>query len=184
MADKDETQIAPKPPARRAPRKTAATKSAGGAPAASDKPARKPRAKPERPAAATSSEGSSTKATSHAAASRRKPAAPPKPRSTKRATPPTKRSPKQKSGAAGVATEKKAGWNKAAIAGGLAAVGAAATAALLSLRSSSPRPVTGKTDDKEAKPLDPATSNAHTPEGEDATKSLKAGIADQNTIPE
>ncbi|MEH3037238.1 MAG: hypothetical protein PGN23_12250 [Sphingomonas adhaesiva] len=64
-------------------------------------------------------------------------------------------------------------WGAAMIAGGVAAIGAAATAAVLSLRASTPR--------------QPALPNfnggAHQPDGTDASKSFEAKIADENTIP-
>ena len=70
------------------------------------------------------------------------------------------------------ASEKVGGkWGSAAIAGGLAVVGAAATAALLSLRGSTPR-------------KDEAEGGAHSPDGEDASASFRAGIADENSIPD
>ncbi|WP_301073073.1 hypothetical protein [Sphingomonas sp.] len=85
--------------------------------------------------------------------------------------------------------------NKAAIAGGLAAVGAAATAALLSLRGSTLRKDDGdsapaspkmKAGDKAATSKEQPTDqsgHAHMPDGTDATASFNAGIADENVIP-
>ena len=192
MADTDDTPpaVAPKPPARRAPRKSSTAKSAGtksaaekpAGSAAADKPAAKSRRKP----ASSASEAA-------APAPAKKSAAPPKPRSTKRATPAPKRPAKPTSAAA--EAEKTPVWkSKAAIAGGLAAVGAAATAALLSLRGSTPKnddePTTESTESKAekttaapTKPID-SRAKAHTPDGTDASKSLDAGIADENVIPE
>lgn len=172
MADTEDTPPAdtPKPRARRAPRKTspakpAAASSAGTPTASAPKPRRKPAAVP------SSDTASTTKKTA---------VAPPKPRSSKRATPAPKRPTRPKA-----APEKSAGWkNKAAIAGGLAAVGAAATAALLSLRGSTPRSSAADKDAEKAKPVDNTADHAHTPDGTDATKSFNAGIADENTIPE
>ncbi|ONF96310.1 hypothetical protein [Sphingomonas jeddahensis] len=179
MADNEDTPTpaaAPKPPARRAPRKSSTAKSASSTPA--DKPASKPRRKP----AASASEAA-------AATPAKKPAAPPKPRSTKRATPAPKRPAKPKSAAAAEAEKAPVWKNKAAIAGGLAAVGAAATAALLSLRGSTPKKDAAKADDSttkdegSAKPTDTG-AKAHMPDGTDASKSFEAGIADENIIPE
>ncbi len=73
-------------------------------------------------------------------------------------------------------------------------MGAAATAALLSLRGSTPKtddePVTESTESQAekttaapTKPVD-TTVKAHTPDGTDASKSFEAGIADENVIPE
>ncbi|MCC2978597.1 hypothetical protein [Sphingomonas sp. IC4-52] len=181
MADNEETPpaAAPKPPARRAPRKSTASKSAP------DKPASKPRRKP----AAAKSESAAEPATV------RKPPAPPKPRSTKRATPPPKRPAKPKAETP-PESEKTPVWkSKAALAGGLAAVGAAATAALLSLRGSTPKKnADQKPDGKPEEAAGEGTSSppksaddkshAHMPDGQDATDSFEAGIADENIIPD
>ncbi|MDF2493130.1 MAG: hypothetical protein K0S66_64 [Sphingomonas sp.] len=185
MADNEETPAAtaPKPPARRAPRKSTASKPADTA--AASKPAARPKRKP----------ASSTAKSSETAAAAKKPAAPPKPRSSKRATPPPKRPTKPRA-ASSAASAKTPVWkNKAAIAGGLAAVGAAATAALLSLRGSTLRKDDGdsapaspkmKAGDKAATSKEQPTDqsgHAHMPDGTDATASFNAGIADENVIP-
>jgi hypothetical protein len=172
MADNDDTPAAPKPPARRAPRKAATPKPPASS-AVEPPPASKPRRKPAA-AGAPSTEPVVPK----------KASAPPKPRSTKRATPPTQRAPKPKENPMPVKDEAKRGWkNKAAIAGGLAAVGAAATAALLSLRGSTP-----KKDAAEPTPAETLaaleSSEAHMPDGTDASKSFQAGIADEGIVPE
>ncbi len=102
-------------------------------------------------------------------------------------------------GEAKAAQGKQPVWkSKAALAGGLAAVGAAATAALLSLRGSTPKtdgedkPAPAKSDSDASAAVGgetpPVATNpnghAHMPDGEDATKSFNAGIADENVIPE
>ena len=82
----------------------------------------------------------------------------------KAATKTTRKSPSKKAG--------RGKWGVAAIAGGLAAAGAAA--ALLSLRGSSAA--------KGEAPADPS-KGAHQPDGSDSSKSFQAGIADENSVP-
>ena len=82
----------------------------------------------------------------------------------KAATKTTRKSPTKKAG--------RGKWGVAAIAGGLAAAGAAA--ALLSLRGSSAA--------KGEAPADPS-KGAHQPDGSDSSKSFQAGIADENSVP-
>jgi hypothetical protein len=65
-------------------------------------------------------------------------------------------------------------WGAAAIAGGLAAAGAAA--ALLTLRSSSPKA-------KPTSPVEPGTG-AHQPDGTDSSGQMDAMIADESMIPD
>lgn len=156
MADETETptEAQDKPAARRrAPRKTAAATPAS---------TRKSRAKQDE-AAPAPPKHAAPKAAKPRAAKRPtpKPAAKPAPRKDLEPSPVAK------------ATEAVGGrWGAAAIAGGVAAVGAAA--ALLTLRGSTPR--------KGKRPG--AEGAAHQPDGADASASFQAGIADEGTIPE
>lgn len=153
---------APKQPAttrRRTPRKTSAEGNA----------------RPRRKTAAAASDAA-------APAEKRKPA---KPRATTRSAPakrtataktarkPAKRSPKKADTKADADAGNGRNWGTtAAVVGGIAAVGAAATAALLSLRGSTPRPAIRK------------PKSGHSPTGEDASASVTGAIADQNAIPD
>jgi hypothetical protein len=72
------------------------------------------------------------------------------------------------------------GWKTAAIVGGVGAVGAIATAALLSLKGSTREALTsafqwGKHDEE--------AGGAHQPDGTDSSAEFNAGIADENAIP-
>ncbi|WP_375381269.1 hypothetical protein [uncultured Sphingomonas sp.] len=162
-----ETAPAPAPTRRRVGR-PAAVKPEGAAP----KPARKPRAVKSTIAKAEEAVvDAASKPAAAVAGAARSAAKAVKPRAAKRATPPTGGKGRGKK------TPAKSGrsWGSVAIAGGLAAAGAAATAAVFALRGSTPKP-------KEP-PVAPDVK-AHQPDGTDSTKSFGAGIADESTIPE
>lgn len=180
MADETETPSeVQKPPRRRAPRASSRTK----ADAVKPEPA-SAEAAPRRAARkSTATADADAKPAAKPAPAKRAPA---KPRAAKRQTPATKRR-KSDATTAEKAIDKVGGkWSAAAIAGGVAAVGAAA-AALLTLRGSnrtkSAEP--GSTGSTTPVPLKPAVpSGAHTADGSDAAKSFAPGSADENSIPD
>ena len=166
MADTDTPETDAKKPVtrRRAPRKTSV-----GKPVAATSTAKPVAASKPEPVVTSAADAPAVPA-----ARKAKPS--PKPRSTKRSTPrptPARKTPVPPPVAK--APEKVGGkWGMAAIISGVAVVGAA-VGALLTLRGSTPKP---------AVPPKPKGSHAHQADGQDASKSFAAGIADPGTVPE
>lgn len=189
------TSSKPATPRRRAPRKTsasAASKPATKRKSASEVPAPKRRGSTKRADAAEPSTleqageavSAATKSVSRTAGAARKRATRAAVDTRKSAT----RGARSAGKAASRATDKVGGkWGAAAIAGGVAAIGAAATAALLSLRSSTPKQASlpaPKADGAAGAKTGAKRGGAHQPDGTDSTKSFEANIADENTVPE
>jgi hypothetical protein len=152
MADENDTPTADNavpPPRRRAPRKAA------------------PKTDAAKPAAKRASRPATTPAKKPAAKSPAKPA-------PKRAAPKPQSRTDRARDTIGKAADA-AGGRRGLIAGGLVAVGAVATAALLSLRGSTP---------KKAVPANDTGTKAHQPDGTDSSGQMEAMIADEGMIPE
>lgn len=153
MADENDTPAADTAapvPRRRAPRKAA------------------PKAEATKPAAKRASRPAATPAKKPAAKSPAKPA-------TKRAAPKPQSRTDRARDTIGKAADA-AGGRRGLIAGGLVAVGAVATAALLSLRGSTPK--------NKAVPANDTGTKAHQPDGTDSSGQMEAMIADESMIPE